>query len=53
MVNKKSPSVQVRETLGRFQVLVRERGTTWAEIVAEVKERYMADAVVERIKYGV
>jgi hypothetical protein len=46
VVGKGGPRVQVRETLGRFQVLVLKRGGTWAEIVAETKTRDMADALV-------
>ena len=44
-VGKTSPRVQVRETHNLFQVLLHERGETWAEIVAETKTRAMAEAV--------
>jgi hypothetical protein len=50
VVSPRSDRVFVRETLGRFHVCIRERGGSWAEIVAETKTRDMADAVVTSLR---
>jgi hypothetical protein len=47
VVGRRSPRVQIRETLGRFQVIVRDRGGVFAEIVAEAKTRALAEAAAE------
>ena len=46
-VGRRSPRVQIRETLGRFQVLVRDLGGSCAEIVVEAKTLALAEAAAK------